>query len=112
MRPVSYQERCKKLSLQSLEKRRLLQDLALCYKIVCNLVCGDLSNYGLDLAAASTRGHSLKLAIPFSRVEAWKRFFASRVVGPWNSLPNEVVTMKSLKAFKISIRDLPVLNQF
>ena len=34
-----------------------------------------------------------------------KRFFAGRVVGPWNRLPREVVTAPSLSEFKECLDD-------
>ena len=47
-----------------------------------------------------TRGHSLKLKKIFSRLDVRKFSFANRVVGLWNSLPEEVVSTCSVNAFK------------
>jgi len=47
-----------------------------------------------------TRGHSLKLHAQQSRLDVRKFSFAVRVVKPWNSLPEEVVTSPSVQAFE------------
>jgi len=43
-----------------------------------------------------TRGHSLELATLPSRLEIRRNSFAVRVMKPWNSLPEEVVTAPSV----------------
>ena len=48
----------------------------------------------------STRGHSLKLAIPRCRTEIKRRFFNVRCVRVWNALPSSVVCAESVGAFK------------
>ena len=47
-----------------------------------------------------TRGHSLKLRKPRHRTYKRNAFFASRVVDPWNSLPDHVINSKSTNEFK------------
>jgi len=47
-----------------------------------------------------TRGHSLKLHGQQSRLDIRKYSFAVRVVKPWSSLPEEVVTAPSVQAFE------------
>ena len=47
-----------------------------------------------------TRGYSLKLHAQQSRLDTRKYSFAARVVKPWNSLPEEVVTAPSVQAFE------------
>ena len=63
-----------------------------------------LYNTNLDMfcqvAGGRTRGHSLKLEKRFSRLDVRKFSFANRVVGLWNSLPEEVVSACSVNAFK------------
>ena len=39
-----------------------------------------------------TRGHSFKLALPDSRINARSHSFAIRIIPVWNNFPNDVVT--------------------
>jgi len=48
----------------------------------------------------STRGHSLKLFLPDSRINARAHSFPVRVVTLWNSLPAAVILAPNLKQFK------------
>ena len=48
----------------------------------------------------TTRGHSLKLSTQPSRLDIWKYSFAVRVIRPWNSLPENVVTAPSVQTFE------------
>ena len=48
----------------------------------------------------NTRGHAYKLLPSHCRVDVRKRFFAERVVKPWNCLPAELHHFSSLSVFK------------
>lgn len=100
----SYFERIKSLNLPTLELRRLYSDLTLCYKILHGLIAGPPENYGLVLAGRQSRGHRYKLAITFSRVDVRKYFFGCRIAEPWNSLPDDIVALDSLKMFKAMLK--------
>jgi hypothetical protein len=100
----SYFERINILNLTTLELRRLYCDLILCYKILHGLVAGRPENYGLVLATRQSRGHSYKLATSYSRVDARKFFFGCRICEPWNSLPDNIVTLESVRVFKSMIK--------
>jgi len=47
----------------------------------------------------TTRGHSLKLFVPSSRVNCRQHFFAVRVIDVWNSPPEDVVAAQQLSSF-------------
>ena len=47
-----------------------------------------------------TRGHSLKLFVPQSRLDVSKYFFCHRVVHCWNSLPAQPDDFLSLNKFQ------------
>ena len=51
------------------------------------------------IVSISTRGNSMKLFYPDSRVTARQHFFSVRVVQLWNKLPEEVVSAGSVSAF-------------
>jgi len=82
-----------RLGVDSLEIRRLRQDLIYIYKIVFGLI----TNAGKEFftqansvdANINTRGHMYKFFPHHSRINACKYFFSERVVHVWNGLPTE-----------------------
>ena len=54
---LSYEERLVNLNLQSLEHRRLIADLSLCYKIIHGLICLDFRDFFTFSCNATNRGH-------------------------------------------------------
>ena len=101
---VSYSNRLSFCSLVSLELRRLITDLVLCFKIVYKLIALNFNDFLKFDNNKVTRGHSLKLCYPLCRLDIRLNFFAVRVVKPWNSLPESVVTAGSVSAFKCLLK--------
>ena len=95
-----YMDRLAKLNLQSLEQRRLMADLKMCYDIVHGLTCLNFDDSFVFSQYLSTRGHRFKLIVPISKSNIRKYFFAARVVPIWNSLPEKLVTAFSPHVFK------------
>ena len=92
-----------RLGLDSLEMRRLRQDLLFTYKILFNLVSGAADNmFTLTNALYSvrTRGHPYKLYLHNNRIDVRKHFFCERVIRPWNSLPATSDNFSCLSSFK------------
>jgi len=54
----------------------------------------------------NTRNHSYKLAKSLCSHDIYKYFYTNRIVDLWNSLPNEVVSVQSLHAFKYKVSRL------
>ena len=97
---MSYSDRLTNLNLQSLEHRRLINDLVMCYKIIHGLVDIDLSEFFTFSSNTTLRGHSFKLVVPIARTNVRKNFFTCRVVTVWNALPENVVSALNIMAFK------------
>lgn len=95
---LSYTDRLRNLGLETLERRRLAQDLALCYKILFGLCDVSVAVKIADISAC-TRGNSLKLAKPSCSSDVRKYFFSNRIVDAWNSLSDVVVQSPSVKCF-------------
>ena len=96
---LPYNVRLNRLNLQPLEIRRIFFDLILLYKIVHGLIDinpGDFFRFNTN----STRGHSLKIVIQYSRVNVRKYFFINRVAPIWNSLDESTVNSTSVHSFK------------
>ena len=92
-----------KLNLKLLEYRRLEFDLILVYKICCKLI--DIafdefftyveSCYNLHRRHLSIRSKYLP------KHDSFRHFYSNRVVPVWNLLPESIVSLSSLSAFKI-----------
>jgi hypothetical protein len=88
------------LQLESLEYRRLVCDLVLCYKIQHRLIDTDLCNASTMSTYTTTRGHPFKLQkIPCS-IGVTKYFLTNRLHDVWNNLPISVVTAETVNSFK------------
>ena len=105
----TYEEKCKELGLDTLEERRLNQDMLQTYKI-CNgkdRIHPDLlfdrvgHNPGRETRfTADPQNILLKRA----RLEIRKNSFAIRVAENWNSLSNITKVSLTTKAFKSAIK--------
>ena len=104
MRDLSYIERLKLLKLPTLAYRRLRGDMIEVYKIIHNIYDHEsvphlLKNNEISQRTGN-RGHSLKLFTQRAKLNLRKKVFPIRITEPWNSLPDRVVTAKSLNSFK------------
>ena len=97
---LTYFERLSILKLQSLEHRRLITDLTLCYNIVHKCLTVSFSDFFKFPNKTSPRSHSLHLSTPKLKSNIHRSSFAYRVVAAWNSLPENVVNAPSSKIFK------------
>mgnify|MGYP003535988584 FL=1 len=74
LRNLPYMARLKALSLQTLEHRRIICDLCLCYKLLHGLTDSDL-RHGFQFSEySSTRGHKFKLKSAINRIDVTKKF--------------------------------------
>ena len=101
--------RLQQLGLESLEVRRLRQDLLYTNNILFGHISTDGVNaFELVSSAHSSfaRGHGYKLFPRQNRLNSRKYFFTERVINPWNSLPAEPKDFKSVTAFKHFVNDV------
>ena len=70
------------------------------YKIVTGNLDVAASQFFDMQGRAATRGHSLKLRRRRATHHFRNMAFSNRVVGPWNNLPDHVVSAPSVNAFK------------
>lgn len=96
----SYCDRLKLLNLQSLECRRLFNDLVLCYKLLHDNLDSSIKDVLHICTDTRTRGHSCKLSKTLSSIDATKFYFTNRIVNTWNDLPDSVVSSNSVACFK------------
>ena len=95
----NYAERLQILNLESLEVRRIKNDLIFLFQIVKNLVDMDSSEL-FTYNTSATRGHSQKINVQRSRLNCRKYWFINRTVPIWNSLPQIFVDARTSNAFK------------
>jgi len=88
IRYVCYEDRVSYLLLESLEKRRIKNDLVFCYKILNSRLDIDKSSFFVIDESARTRSNGVKLLQrgPNFRIDARKYFFSNRVIDKWNAL--------------------------
>ncbi len=105
---TSYQDRLEKLKLDSLEKRRQLNDLYLMYKIIHNLCSISFNSYFSFISCPyNLRRNSLQIHYKYCtkfKTLQWSNIFFNRIVKTWNDLPDSVVTAPNLNAFKYRLR--------
>ena len=102
IRGLSYQERLKKLNMNSLEVRRTKLDLIQTYKILNGVDNVDYTNY-FSLNLNNTRNNGYKLHAVSYDTQRMGDFFTYRIVNMWNELPAKVVGVDSVGAFKTQL---------
>ena len=102
-----YMARINHLQLESLELRRIYNDMTMVFKIVHKFT--DLNDSNLLImcnTTHNTRGHAFKLKTRSFRLDIARNHFCNRVVPLWNSLPAPVVNKPSPKLFKAALRNI------
>ena len=105
LKGTTYLEKCAELGLETLEKRRADQDLALVYKFVRT----EGQTLFTQQSGARTRqaagGHGL--TVQYARTDPRKQSFTVRTVEPWNRLPESVRAAETGESFKRRLRGKP-----
>ena len=98
----SYHDRLSKLSLKTLEYRRLVFDLIYLFKIIQGLSDLRFSDYFIQRKVPYTLGGSnLKIdTIVKFKTTKFQHCFFNRLPPVWNALPNEITAETNLNSFK------------
>lgn len=109
-----YKDRLTKLSIKSLEYRRVEFDLILTFKIVHGLIdlnFDDFFSYTTSTNAYNLRRHAYTLKNScIARSSVRNNYFSRRVVSTWNALPNDIVNAQSLLTFKLKLKSYNLCN--
>ena len=98
---MSYEDRCRLLNWQTLEKRREFLSLVQCYKIVFGIDSLPFSDFFELTKCYRTRpNHDYKLYVKVAILNCYKYSFFVRIVNAWNNLPRDVVHVGSLTLFR------------
>ena len=105
-----YLERINHLQLESLELRRIYNDMTMVFKIVHNFIdlkdSDLLTMFNTTNNSVTTRGHAFKLKTRSFRLDIARNHFCNRVVPLWNSLPSNIVNKRSPILFKAALRNI------
>ena len=101
---TTYLEKLSELKLDTLEERRVRQDLILVYRIVTGK---DKVNphsifefYGEHARATRMSSYPWNIVEPRSRTDLRRNFFSNRVATRWNNLPIDVKSAPTVNSFK------------
>ena len=96
----SYSERLGKLNLQTLEHRRLIADLIVCFNTVKGYTVLNCDSFFKLCINSSLRVHHLRFNIPLEKLNVRRFFWSYRVINVWNSLPSSIVSLNTTAQFK------------
>lgn len=115
---LSYAERLKFLKAETLELRRLKQDMTYMYKMFHGLIDINVCEFFDVQTDSITRGHNYKITKAICSNNARQFSFACRTVDCWNSLSKSTVNAQSVSVFKHCLlstnfsKYLYILNNF
>ena len=93
--------------LQSLERRRLIADLVLTYRIIFGLIDLDMSDYFMlqssSGCSATTRGNPYKLCVNHCRTNVRKHFFQRAHYQSMEQSTPSIASFDSLSSFSKSV---------
>ena len=96
----TYEERCARLKLFTLEYRRTRADLIMTFKIIRLRLHPELHHLLTLNTETRTRGHTLKLLKPQCNRLSTVYRFSTQTISYWNSLPEMIVLSDSVRLFK------------
>ena len=109
-RPV-YSVRTHMYELETLERRRLLSDLKLCFAINKNLSALNFDRFFERPNRTNARvGNNMAVRLPRFRTLLRKHHFSIRTIRPWNSLPNEVINSQTISTFLKNLKKLGLVE--
>ena len=100
LKDLPYEERLDKLQLFSLKRRRERGDMIFMYKLFNGHINIDPKKLFAMHSDDRTRGHCFKIKTPRIYTDNRRYYFTTRVVGPWNNLPNYGIYSNSIPEFK------------
>ena len=108
---ASYEDRCKEIGLDTLEVRRIKQDLVQTFKIlkgIDRVEWEEVFTKSQDIAIRTTRTTTdpMNLVVPRARLDIRKNSFFVRAPMLWNLLPKEAKNAKTIATFNNAISNV------
>ena len=101
---LSYEERIRQLGIPTLIYRRERADMIQLFKIMNFYDHAEL--HSITIASdSSTRGHQHKLVKRHFKYKTYMKNFTARSINPWNSLPSDCITSKTVNSFKSNLNN-------
>ena len=100
---ASYDDLLKFFELQTLQEHRLRAKLGLLFKIILKLCYFPDNTFCFRQQSHSSRANHLPLVVPFAHTNAYLYSFVPHTTSLWNSLPDECISVSSVRAFKRSL---------
>jgi hypothetical protein len=106
-----YESRLAIFNLQTLQSRRLINDLVLCYKIVHGFENHPLfSNMFSRVSRPSRSSNCFQLKRTHTYNSKLFDSFSFRVIRSWNLLPDSVVSSQTVTSFKARVSNHPIVT--
>ena len=115
LRDLTYERRLQELNLPTLAYRRRRADIIQMFKILKNLdhlqqdcrctVCPGKNMFSI-VHSVSTRGHPYKIRVQHAQ-GVRSKFFATRSIAVWNSLPGNIVCTNAVNELKTALKYYP-----
>ena len=106
---ITYKERLALLNLESLELRRLHNDLMMVYSIVKNNIL-PINDFFTIVSNTNRASNSCKLYLTRFRCNARKFDLCNRVTDIWNDLPQRIIDSRNVKIFSTHLKQLNLNN--
>jgi ribonucleases P/MRP protein subunit RPP40 len=101
---LEYNERLKRLGLNTLQRRRTRGDVIEIYKLLSGKeAISSTQFFQLSANEHGLRVYNKKVCNRRSRLDVRKFFFSNRVANDWNGLPQKVVDSTSINSFKSAL---------
>jgi len=92
------------LSINSLQHRRTVCDIATMHSVVSGRLAISLSPHLCFMPPSVTRGHNLKLMAPFVHLISTCQNFVSRTSTQWNKLSNTLLSAVPTSSLRTRVR--------
>ena len=95
---ITYRDRLRMLNLESLEERRMKNNIICVYKMFNNLLQLNVNDI-FEKCTLTTRGHFYTIRRPFRRLSLTHNFFIYCCISRWNALPSEIWNARNVRVY-------------
>jgi hypothetical protein len=106
LKSQNYNDRCKELGIETLEQRRIIQDMAQTFKLIHGIDSIERVQLFNHVPEGRTRfaADPLNLRSEQTKTDIWKNFFTQRIPSEWNKIDAGIKNSKNVRLFKNNYR--------